>query len=241
MPFLSTTQQSPERNNMLKQMIQWKGFDGRPASQTLYFNLTKFEIAGEMELEVLQDRFQRFQTEVIQDGSRDMTPPEIREMLDMIKTIIKYAYGVRSHEGRGFSKSPEIWQEFVDTGAFDAFIWYLFEEPNRANAFMTGIWPEEYQNAVAKGNLTVVDENYTPVQENPTATDDGIPSLEDGGVPEKTSWTEYSEQELLDLPDVSFQKIVARATNGKNVPYQLLVIGGKRMEKDRGADGPDEG
>lgn len=251
---------------MLKEMISWKGFDGKPATRTLYFNLTRYEIAHDMELEVLEQRFKRFQEDVIGDNpepERDMTPPEIREMLDIFKVIIKHSYGVRSQDGKKFSKNEEIWNDFVDTGAFDAFIWYMFEDANRANAFMNGIWPEEVREAAAKVRAErpsvrlVEDANLQNISLDPepnafgegvtVVTDDNIPSISQSLSEQAVSpdWQvmdkleDYTDQQLLSIPDGEFEAIVKKFTEGRNVPFRLLIVGGKRM--NLGEDGPSEG
>ena len=128
----------------IKQMFEYQDIDGVNTTRTVMFNLTQFEVEGEMELEVIQDRFQKFQDEVIGDDPnaplRQMTGPEKREILGMVKTLIKHSYGIR--DGKRFKKSQEIWDEFEQTGAFSAFLYWLFSEPNRVNVFMDGIWPQ---------------------------------------------------------------------------------------------------
>lgn len=234
---------------MLKQLITWKDFTGQITSRTLYFNLTRYEIAHDMELEVLEQRFKRFQDDVIGDSPRDMSPPEIREMLDIFKTIIKHAYGIRSQDGKRFSKNEEIWDEFVETGAFDAFIWYMFEDASRADNFMSNIWPEEIQEAAAKVRAERPD--VRPVQEVDVrdgmgltvdegsvriAPDDNIPSIESS---EKT-WDQYTEQELLSLDDIQFQQLMMRSRDGRNLPQPLLIVSMKRMNGGNGesSEGP---
>lgn len=236
---------------MLKQSITWEGFDGRTKNKTLYFNLTRFEIAHDMELEVLEQRFKDFQENVIgenPDETRQMSPPEIREMLDIVKVLIKHSYGERSADGQEFSKNDEVWRKFNDTGAFDAFVWYLFEDPNRANAFMTGIWPKELQEAAAKvreerPDIRPVEDVDMPGnvgQEAPVAPDDNIPSIEsphtlravmdEEAAPKQ--WHEYSEQDLLNMNSNEFETLYAEASRGKNVPPQLLVLRQRRKKLD---------
>ena len=86
-----------------------------------------------------------------------MTPLlEIREMLDMIKIeIVRYGlWRVPGDFGRwraleATAQDPNVWNRFVASGGFDAFIWYLFEDAKRANSFMENIWPEEFRQAAA--------------------------------------------------------------------------------------------
>lgn len=225
---------------MLKHMVTWEGHDGQTTTRTAYFNLTRYEVAHDMELEKLEARFLAFQENVVEDDDRDMTPPEIREMLDIFKVLIKHAYGIRSQDGKRFTKNEEVWNEFVETGCFDAFIFDMFKDANRANAFMNGIWPKEIQEAAAKVRAErpdlqpVSDDGQVPDMTPRQASDDGIPSitsvpdiLEDQ--PSGKPWNEYTKKELLDLSEDEFQKVVQNATDGKNVPYQLLAIGMERM------------
>lgn len=222
---------------MLKQMVQWKGPDGKNRNKTFYFSLTEFEVAGEMKLEELHDRFLRFQEEVINDEQRNLTHPEIRELLDMVKTIIRYAYGELRDTSDGAEmwkeqQDPDIWNHFVASGGFNAFIWYLFEGGGaRANKFMENIWPDSYKDGIqnALGGIQNTDLPEEPV-------DDGVTSLDDVETPEGTNGLElrdklsdYSKEELLKASDEEFQVIVDRFTQGKNTPYQLLSIGMQRM------------
>lgn len=210
---------------MLKQMISWEGHDGLNTTRTVYFNLTRFEIAHDMELEVLEKRFQKFQEEVIADNPRQMTPPEVREMLDIFKVIIKHAYGVRSDDGKRFSKNEEIWDEFVETGAFDAFIFYMFEDAARANAFMNGIWPKEVQEAAAKIREERPDISLVP----PIAPDEDT-----SGYQFKDKLEDYSQAELEGIPEGEFEAVFRHFSNGRNVPLPLLIAGGNRKTKQQG-------
>jgi hypothetical protein len=224
-------------------MVQWKALNQKNVSKTFYFNLTKYEIAGEMKLEEIHARFQRFQDEVVNstpaDQPRDMTQPEIREMLDMIKVIVRYAYGEYKETPDGGElwkeqQDPHVWHRFVASGGFDAFIWYLFEDENRANSFMTNIWPEEYRQGV----LQAQKDEGRPTPED--VVDDGIPTIT--AVPSiatdesSKAWTEYTKEELLGLSDDEFQKVVDGAKNGRSTPYQLLAVGMQRMNQENGSE-----
>jgi hypothetical protein len=55
---------------MIKQMLEYTDIEGQRTTRTVMFNLTQFEIEGEMELELIQARFQRFQDEVVSSRAR---------------------------------------------------------------------------------------------------------------------------------------------------------------------------
>lgn len=246
---------------MIKQFISFKSPSGQPVSRTLYFNLDEFEISHDMELEVLKERLQRFQDEVIGDDKtfvRELTPPEKREMLDIVQTLIKHSYGVRvmGPDGEEHNKdnphgSGDIWRRFVATGAFNAFVLYLFEDTDRANYFMTKIWPEVVQKSYEdslRPDLSSVPDMDDPLtnvgEEAPVYPgDDGIPSisgpaldLEKEASPEKV-WSDYTPDQLLEMDRNEFETLYAGARQGKNVPAMLLNIR-QRRKMAEGAEEP---
>lgn len=245
---------------MIKQMVQWKGPDQQTRTKTFYFDLTEFEVAGEMQLEVLYDRFQKFQNEVqnsTPDGeSRSLTPPEIREMLDMVKVIIKHAYGefVEGPDGWEMRKEqeyPGIWPRFVSTGGFNAIIWYLFKDGNeaRATAFMENIWPDSYKEARAASLKAVPDQ---PAQEAVKNVTDDIPSLDNDvavldvsefDVDEKQdpdwNYINFTRDQLLAMNDEDWVKVQKASAQGRNVPLPVIQIDGIRHDRKRAEDGSD--
>lgn len=128
---------------MLKQLITYKNFDDVQVDKVLYFNLSKTELAEnnvdlEAELQGILDRIQQ-----IDQTKEEATTDDIRRLLELVKTFMRLSYGVRSADGERFIKSPEVWAEFTQTAAYDAFLFSLFEDQDRALAFMLGIMPEE--------------------------------------------------------------------------------------------------
>lgn len=226
---------------MIKQMLQYTDIDGQMTTRTIMFNLTQFEVEGEMELEVIQERFQKFQDEVIGSNPdaplRDMTGPEKREILGMVKTIIRHSYGLR--DGKRFKKSDEIWADFEQTGAFSAFLYWLFEKPNRANAFMEGIWPQgvDRPEDEPRPDLKVVTDDGNVVQGDVVeSVIDETPQIEAATIRDSngTIWgvreklEDYSEPELLSMPEGEFEAVIKKFSEGRNVPLPLLQVGGKR-------------
>lgn len=249
---------------MIKQYIRFESPSGQKVERTLYFDLNEFEVQHDMELEVLKERLQKFQDEVINDTiERELTQPEKREMLSIIKELVKHSYGVRElgPDGEEFNKdephgSGDIWRRFVATGAFNAFILYLFEDTDRANKFMRSIWPKTIREAYEKGleqagagpDLSVVPDlepTSTNVgQEAPVYPgDDGVMSIASLDEPDqlasshKKNWSDYMDEELLQMDRNEFNTLFAEARQGKNVPQRLLVISQKRKMAE-GAEEP---
>lgn len=131
---------------MLKQNITYTDFDDNEVEETLYFNLTKTELMDQFdlmeELEALQKIF---------DGpQRKLTMDEVRRMLELIKTLMRMSYGVRSEDGKRFVKTDEIWTEFTQTPAYDEFLYSLFDNPNKGYDFLVGIMPKDIREQAAK-------------------------------------------------------------------------------------------
>lgn len=217
---------------MLKEMFTYKDIDGESQTRTVYFNLTQFEMEAEMELEIIQERFQKFQDEVIGDDDtpvRELTGPEKRELLGMIKTIIRHAYGRR--EGKRMVKTEEVWDEFEQTGAFSAYLYYLFsEDGKRANDFMKGIWPQglDRPEDIPAPDLKVVqDAEVTP---------DALDEAKDPN----WHYLNFDRQRLLEMSDEDFEKVQKASVEGRNVPLPLIQIDGVRHSRKRAGGTTDE-
>ena len=129
---------------MLKQTVSYLDFDDNPTQETLYFNLTKTELADNItikdELDAMQQTFSQ--------ERHELTTTEIKQLIDLVKTFMRLSYGVRSADGKRFIKTDEQWTEFTQTAAYDAFLYSLFEDPNKAVIFMTGILPKDVRSTV---------------------------------------------------------------------------------------------
>ena len=128
---------------MLKQLITYKNFDDVQVDKVLYFNLSKTELAEhnvdlEAELQGILERIQQ-----IEKNKDEATNADLMRLLELVKTLMRMAYGIRSEDGERFIKSPELWTEFTQTAAYDAFLFSLFENEEKAVAFMLGIMPAE--------------------------------------------------------------------------------------------------
>lgn len=132
---------------MLKQTVMYEDFDGNPASEVLYFNLSRSEL---MELlpELLPE-VQRLQA-MFEGVQRDLTTDEVQTLLNFVKRLVELSYGERSADGKRFHKSIGLFEDFKQTAVYDEFLMGLFEDPNKANAFMTGVLPKQLLEEVQK-------------------------------------------------------------------------------------------
>ena len=128
---------------MLKQTIEYTDFDDNQSVETVYFNLTKTELADNIHL---KDTLEQIQRDIVDGTKRSLKTSEITQILELVKTFMKLSYGVRSADGKRFIKTPEQWTEFTQTAIYDAFLFSLFETPNKALNFMSGILPQDMRS-----------------------------------------------------------------------------------------------
>ena len=118
---------------MLKKTIKYTDFNGVDREEDFYFNLTEAELA-EMNL-MTKGGLKGYLEAII--NTQDT--PAIAELF---KTIINKAYGVKSPDGRKFTKSPEILDDFIYTQAYSNLYMSLIADADAAANFVNGIIPK---------------------------------------------------------------------------------------------------
>lgn len=168
---------------MFKQQVTYTDFNGNTQTDTLYFNVTKSELMDHLDLAGKVENIQN----LFAGEERDLTVPEIQMVLDLVKTLIKMSYGIRSEDGKRFKKSDDIWEDFTQSAVYDAFLFSLFEEPSKAAGFMTGVMPSD-----------LIDQAKRQIDPNQ-------PTLPDASSEEKSSLkrprdiSKLSKKELMEL------------------------------------------
>lgn len=176
---------------MLKQTVQYEDFDGNQATETLYFNVTQTQWAENMHL---VDEFRAMASQ-IQGPTRDLTSKEVQQILELVKKLIKISYGVRSDDGKRHIKTDEIWEEFTQTAAYDAFLMSLFTDTAKCRAFMMGIMPKDAAEQVGKAMDEVEKTGQLPAEARPL--DDLRPAYQrEGREPTPNELTEMTQSEL---------------------------------------------
>lgn len=118
---------------MIKKEIKFTDFNGEERTEDFYFNLSKAELA---EMEVTTEGGLKNRLEKIIESKDN------KEIFLTFKDIIKRAFGVKSEDGRRFIKSEEMTEEFMQTEAFSELFVQLAENPDEANAFISGVIPK---------------------------------------------------------------------------------------------------
>ena len=75
------------------------------------------------------------------------------EMFDVIRKLIAVSYGVITNDGRSFRKKSEDVENFLCSGAYDAFIDKFFSEGNDnfITEFIIGVFPAKFADSIREG------------------------------------------------------------------------------------------
>ena len=117
---------------MYTKKITYTDFNGQERTESIYFNLTKAEVA-EMEMDC-PGGYSAYLERIIE--SKDQT-----EIMKAFKNLILKSYGEKSEDGRHFRKSEEISADFANTEAYSEIFVELMTNPSSAAAFVNGIMP----------------------------------------------------------------------------------------------------
>lgn len=154
---------------MLKQTITYTNFDGEQETETLWFNLSRSRLMENIHIE---DELKEISKIFEGPEDKQLTRDEVQRVLEMVKTMMSLAYGERSSDGKRFNQNPEVWENFKQTAAYEAYLWSLFQDPEMANKFITGIVPtamlEEAKKELAAQGISLPGEkknNQTKMRE----------------------------------------------------------------------------
>ncbi len=117
---------------MYKDKRTYIDFNGTERTEEFYFNLTEAELT-EMQLST-NGGLDQYIDRIIatMDGSK---------IIALFKELICKAYGVKTLDGKGFKKSPELLAEYTSTQAFSDLYMELATNDKVAADFVNGITP----------------------------------------------------------------------------------------------------
>lgn len=130
---------------MYKQTVTYEDFDDNVVEETLHFSINKIELMENLDI---RDAAEEIQARFEGKGDSELSPDDIRDLLNLVKRLTKLAYGVRE-SSKKFVKNEQIWEDFKSSPAYEAFLFSLFEDPQKAVAFMSGVMPRSLRDAVA--------------------------------------------------------------------------------------------
>lgn len=125
---------------MIKRTIEYIDYDGIERKEDFYFNLTKAEI---MEMEMRANGMEKYIQAAIDAKNANI-------LVDIFKKLIDESYGVKTADGRGFKKSPEILADFKSTEAYSELFMKLASDDVYAAEFVNGIFPANMKDDIEK-------------------------------------------------------------------------------------------
>jgi hypothetical protein len=117
---------------MIKKTITYIDYNGTERTEDFYFNLAKDEIM-KMEMGV-KGGFVEMINRIVQAQDQ----PEI---IRVFEEMIQKAYGVKTPDGRGFTKKKEDLEAFIATPAYSELFMELATDSDKAAEFVNGIMP----------------------------------------------------------------------------------------------------
>lgn len=119
---------------MVKETIKYIGFDDQEREEDFYFNLNKTELM-EAELSVPGGLSVAFE--------KAMKAKNVAAVVFMFRDLLWRAYGEKTADGRGFHKSPQLTQAFVETPAYDKLFMELVTSEDKARVFLDNLMPKD--------------------------------------------------------------------------------------------------
>jgi hypothetical protein len=148
---------------MLKKTITYTDFNDVVRTEDFYFNLSKADIA-EVNLKT-EGGLVKHLREIAATNNGEI-------LVEKFKDLIKWAYGVKSDDGKRFVKTEEVWVEFTQTNAYSELFMELATDAQAASEFMNGIVPADMAAQVQTPGIP----QDHKTKELPTSTE--LPSLE---------------------------------------------------------------
>lgn len=117
---------------MIKKTIKYIDYNENKRSEEVYFNLSKAELT---ELEVgTEFGMANLLKQIIENE-------DVKQIMEIFKTIITKSVGQKSPDGRRFTKNQEIIDNFVQTEAYTELFMELTGDAGKAETFIRGIMP----------------------------------------------------------------------------------------------------
>lgn len=137
---------------MYKKTITYTDYNGDQKTEDFYFNVTKAEL---MEMEMEKDGgMAEYLTTLVES-----TNP--KEIIAVIKDLIRRSIGKKSEDGRRFIKNQEIVDDFMQTEAYSELFMEFASDAEEAARFVNGIVPNEVAAAAKKKSE---EDKRTPVK-----------------------------------------------------------------------------
>lgn len=127
---------------MFAKTVKYTDFDGNEREETYYFHLTKEQLMFWLSTnsDYTLDKL------LLDLGKKG----DLKGTLTVFKELILDSYGEKTLDGRGFTKTPQMRQDFSCTEAFSKIFCDIIHDEKSAMAFVKGILPRDVREEIEK-------------------------------------------------------------------------------------------
>lgn len=125
---------------MVKKTIKYVDYNGVEREEDFYFHLTSREILEMEHGDSTGSLMKRIESIVKTNNAYDI--------LDTIEWFVRSAYGVKTEDGRGFRKTEEAVEAFLQSAAYEEFYISFLEDPEGAGKFIESLIPKRLPKGV---------------------------------------------------------------------------------------------
>lgn len=119
---------------MIKKTVTYEDFNGEQQTEEFYFHLSKSEL---IDIETgVEGGMGNLLTNLVKTAEPGPIVKQFRE-------IITKSYGVRSPDGKKFTKTDELTRDFLASPAFDSLFSEIIASEQAAEEFVYGIMPKD--------------------------------------------------------------------------------------------------
>lgn len=172
---------------MLKKTLTYENVDGQEVTEDFYFNLTKVELAKQLQLEGDKDGLDKQVQKIVDDKA---TP---REIMATFEDLIVKSYGERTSDGK-FIKTAQTTESFLSSEAYSNMFFELITDAGKAAEFFNGIMPKDLVEEAKR----LTEQQSTMKGLEPTAVIvDEARQIQDVPLPAKPKKGQMSKEEIL--------------------------------------------
>lgn len=172
---------------MLKKTLTYENVDGQEVTEDFYFNLTKVELAKQLQLEGDKDGLDKQVQKIVDDKA---TP---REIMATFEDLIVKSYGERTSDGK-FIKTAQTTESFLSSEAYSNMFFELITDAGKAAEFFNGIMPKDLVEEAKR----LTEQQSTMKGLEPTAVVvDEARQIQDVPLPAKPKKGQMSKEEIL--------------------------------------------
>lgn len=186
---------------MLKKTITYQDFDNNTVSEEFHFHISKAELA----------KWQLSHEGGLEERIKKIVAAENKsEIIAIFEEIILKSVGIRSDDGKRFSKSDQIRDDFAQTNAYSELFMELVSDADAGVVFIRGIMPSDM---IAEADKVMAEEMVVQLPESKAVVQ--------GPEPETVT---YTREELLAMPQEQFDLVVGKDPQKMKREHLVLAM-----------------